>query len=43
VRLKATREELVEALAMVSYMGGGPAISYSAKALEAFDEFTKND
>jgi AhpD family alkylhydroperoxidase len=43
VRLNATRDELVEALAMVSYMGGGPAISYSAKALEAFDEFTKKD
>ena len=41
VRLGATREEVTEALAMVSYMGGGPGISYSAKALEAFDEFSK--
>lgn len=41
VRLGATREQLIEALAMVSYMGGGPAISYSAKALEAFDEFSQ--
>ncbi|MAB01947.1 MAG: carboxymuconolactone decarboxylase [Rhodobacteraceae bacterium] len=39
VRLKATREEFTEALAMCSYMGGGPSITYSAKALEAFDEF----
>lgn len=43
VRLEATRDEIVEALAMVSYMGGGPAVTYSAKALEAFDEFTKKD
>jgi hypothetical protein len=28
---------------MVSYMGGGPAISYSSKALEAFDEFSENN
>jgi len=25
---------------MISYMGGGPSISYSAKALEAFDQFS---
>lgn len=40
VRLGATRAEMSEALAMISYMGGGPAIAYSAKALEAYDEFT---
>ena len=40
VRLGATGAEIVEALAMVSYMGAGPQISYSAKALEAFDEFS---
>lgn len=40
VRLKATREELTEALAMATYMGGGPSYAYSAKALAAFDEFT---
>lgn len=40
VRLNATRAEMSEALAMISYMGGGPAIAYSAKALEAFDEFS---
>ena len=28
VRLGATREELVEALSMSSYMGGGPSITY---------------
>jgi len=40
VRLKATRAELCEALAMASYMGGGPSIAYSAKALAAYDEFS---
>jgi AhpD family alkylhydroperoxidase len=40
VRLKATRDELCEALEMIGYMGGGPSIAYGAKALEAFDEFT---
>ena len=40
VRLKTTRAELCEALEMIGYMGGGPAIAYGAKALEAFDEFS---
>lgn len=39
VRLKATREELCEALAMATYMGGGPSYAFSAKALEAYDVF----
>ena len=42
VRLKTKREELVEALSMCSYMGGGPSIAFSAKALEAFDQFSNN-
>jgi hypothetical protein len=32
---------LCEALEMIGYMGGGPSIAYGAKALEAYDEFTK--
>lgn len=40
VRLGSTREEFCEALEMISYMGGGPSISYSAKALEAYDQFS---
>jgi AhpD family alkylhydroperoxidase len=36
-RLQATREELCEALAMATYMGGGPSYAYSAKALSYFD------
>ncbi len=42
VRLKTTREELIEALSMCSYMGGGPSIAFSAKALEAFDQFSNS-
>ncbi len=41
VRLGATREEMCEALAMATYMGGGPSYAYSAKALSAFDVFSK--
>ena len=40
VRLEATREELCEALAMATYMGGGPSFAFSAKALKAFDEYS---
>ena len=40
VRLGATKGEFTEALAMSSYMGGGPSITYSAKALDAFEQFT---
>ena len=40
IRLGITRTELCEALAMATYMGGGPSYAYSAKALKAFDIFT---
>ncbi|MGQ3892777.1 carboxymuconolactone decarboxylase family protein [Legionella sp. CNM-4043-24] len=39
VKLKATREELIETLGMAVYMGGGPSLMYAAEALEAFEEF----
>jgi AhpD family alkylhydroperoxidase len=42
VRLGTTREELCEALAMATYMGGGPSYAYSAKALAAFDAFSES-
>lgn len=38
--LGTTREEMVDALSMFTYMGGGTAMAYSAKALEARDEFS---
>ena len=40
VRLGATQDEMVEALAMATYMGGGPSYAYSAKAMEAFEQFS---
>ena len=38
IKLGTSREELVEVLAMCSYMGGGPSITFSAKALEAYEQ-----
>ena len=34
----ATRDELGDVLAMAIQMGGGPAVMYAAKALEAWDQ-----
>lgn len=42
VQLQATREELLEALSMAIYMGGGPSLMYAAEALEAFEEFNQS-
>ena len=39
-RLKATREQVMETLAVAVYMGGGPALMYAADAVHAFDEFS---
>ncbi len=33
----ATREEVVEAIGVAIYMGGGPSMIYGAEALSAFD------
>ncbi len=41
VRLKTTRAELCEALAMATYMGGGPSFAFSGKALQYFDQLTE--
>ena len=42
VRLGATKGEFIEALSMASYMGGGPSITYSAKALDAYEQLSNN-
>lgn len=39
VKLGASRDEVADVLGMAVQMGGGPALMYTAKALEAFDEF----
>ena len=36
-KLGATRTELEEMLAVCVYMGGGPALMYTAEALKAWD------
>jgi AhpD family alkylhydroperoxidase len=38
-RLNVPREQLMEALAVAVYMGGGPALMYAAEAIHAFEEF----
>jgi AhpD family alkylhydroperoxidase len=38
-RAGTPREEIVEALAVAVYMGGGPSLMYAADAMNAFDEF----
>jgi AhpD family alkylhydroperoxidase len=39
--LGAPREQVMEALAVSVYMGGGPALMYAAEAVHAFEEFTQ--
>lgn len=41
VRLGATKEEIEETLGCVIYMGGGPALMYSAHTMEAFEQLSK--
>ena len=38
-RAGATREQVVETIALAIYMGGGPAAVYGGDALRAFDQF----
>ena len=42
VKLKVSREELLETLSMAIYMGGGPSLMFAAEALEAFEEFSNS-
>jgi AhpD family alkylhydroperoxidase len=39
VRLGVTRAQLIETLAVATYMGGGPSLMYAADALRAYEEF----
>lgn len=39
IRLGVTREQLVETLAVCTYMGGGPVLMHAAEAIRAYDEF----
>ncbi|PKO56347.1 MAG: alkylhydroperoxidase [Betaproteobacteria bacterium HGW-Betaproteobacteria-21] len=40
IRLGVTREQLMETLAVCTYMGGGPALMYAAEAVRAFEEMS---
>ncbi len=35
----ASRDEMLETIAMAIYMGGGPSMVYGSEALQAFDQF----
>lgn len=35
----ASRQEVIETVALAVYMGGGPAVVYGGNALRAFDEY----
>ncbi len=39
LRAGATRQEIVEAIGVAVYMGGGPAMVYGCEALEALGQF----
>lgn len=41
IRHGASRQELVETIAMAVYMGGGPSMIYGAEALAAYDELVE--
>jgi len=40
VRAGATKEAFYETLSVATLLGGGPALVYASKAVEAFEEFT---
>ena len=40
VRLGASREQVMEALAVAVYMGGGPSLMHAADAVHAYEEFS---
>jgi AhpD family alkylhydroperoxidase len=35
----ASRDEIMEAVAMAIYMGAGPSVMYAAQAVEAYDQY----
>lgn len=40
IRLGCTKQEFEECLGLAIYMGGGPTLMYSAKALDCWDQLT---
>jgi AhpD family alkylhydroperoxidase len=39
----ATREEIMETLAMSIYMGAGPSVMYASHAIDAYTGFTQTE
>jgi AhpD family alkylhydroperoxidase len=42
IKLGVSRAQLMETLAVCTYMGGGPSVMYAAQAVRAYEEFTAN-
>ena len=40
IRLGVSRAQLMETLAVCTYMGGGPSLMYAAEAVRAYEEFS---
>ena len=40
IRLGVSREQLMETLAVCTYMGGGPSLMHAAEAVRAYEEMT---
>ena len=40
IKLGVSRGQLMETLAVCTYMGGGPTLMYAAEAVRAYEEFT---
>ena len=40
IRLGVSREQLMETLAVCTYMGGGPTLMYAAEAVRAYEELS---
>ena len=40
IRLGVSRQQLMETLAVCTYMGGGPSLMYAAEAVRAYEEFS---
>ena len=38
----ASREEVLEALGIAVFMGGGPSVVYASQVLETYDQFSKD-
>lgn len=43
LRTGATRQEILETLGIAIMMGGGPAVVYACKAMEALEQFSSSE